>query len=318
MYNYFCNGVTKMFIAERGKDGFKSLPALEIKPEDAKVISSDLAVKILGLLAKKPMYPVELANTLKMHEQKIYYHIRNLEKSKIIKVVKQEEKQGAVAKYYGLDKPSLVVRFKDLEETHKLFNFKGGSDFLEPFIKDGQLDALIVVGSPDPHGPEKARSKDGYYGMDLALFLGTFLNYVPKSNVMLDTDTRDKDLKQNNLLLIGGPVVNKVTGLVNNKLPIKFDQDKHWAIHSTISDTTYPSDESGIIVKAKSPFNPDKSIMVVAGKRYSGTRAAMISFLKHFEELAKGNVYKRNIKARVVEGIDLDSDGIIDESEFRE
>ncbi|MBI2141580.1 S-layer protein, partial [Candidatus Woesearchaeota archaeon] len=156
------------------------------------------------------------------------------------------------------------------------------------------------------------------YGMDLALFLGTFLNYVPKFYVKLDTDAREEDLRNNNLILVGGPVVNRVTWMANPKLPVRFDREQHWAIHSTISDSTYPTDESGIIVKTKSPFNPDKSILVVAGKRYFGTRAAIIAFLKHFDELAAGNVHSRSVKARVVEGIDMDSDGLIDEAEFRE
>ncbi|HIG98819.1 TPA: helix-turn-helix domain-containing protein [Candidatus Woesearchaeota archaeon] len=307
-----------MFLAERGKDGFLSLPAVEIKPENAKSLSSGLAVRILQLLAEKPMYPIELANSLKVHEQKVYYHIRNLERAGVIRVVKQEGRQGAVAKYYGLEKPAVVVRFGQMQDAHKLFGVRTSPEFLEPFIKDGRLNALIIVGSPDPHGPEKARSKDGYYGMDLALFLGTFLSYVPKSNVKLDTDAREEDLKQNNLILIGGPVVNRVTWLANPKLPARFEREQHWAIQSTISGTSYPSDECGLVVKAKSPFNPDKSILVVAGKRYSGTRAAIIAFLRHFDELTKGNMHDRTVKARVVEGIDLDSDGIIDESEFRE
>ncbi|MBI2144349.1 S-layer protein [Candidatus Woesearchaeota archaeon] len=310
-----------MFVVDRNKEGFTSLPAQEIRAEDAKNLSSELAVKILKLLSAKPMYPIELAKGLNVHEQKVYYHIRNLEKAGVIKVVKEEGKQGAVAKYYFLEKPAVVVRFKEMEETRKLFNVlnrKGSSEFLEPFIKDGQLNALIIVGSPDPHGPEKARAKDGYYGMDLALFLGTFLSYIPKFYVKLDTDTREEDLKQNNLILIGGPVVNRITYLANLKLPIKFDKEQHWAIHSTVSSTTYPNDESGMVVKAKSPFNPDKSVLVIAGKRHFGTRAAIIAFLKHFDELAAGNTYNRSVKARVVEGIDLDSDGMIDEAEFRE
>ena len=307
-----------MFLVDRNKEGFLSLPAQEIKPEDAKSLSSDLAVRILKLLAAKPLYPIEIAKELKVHEQKVYYHIRNLEKAGIIKVVRQEGRQGAVAKYYAMEKPAVAVRFKEMEEAHKLFNVKSGSAFLEPFIKDGQLNALIIVGSPDPHGPEKARSKDGYYGMDLALFLGTFLSYVPKFYVKLDTDAREEDLKNNNLILIGGPVVNRVTWQVNPKLPVRFDKDQHWAIHSTISDNNYPTDESGLIVKAKSPFNPDKSVLVVAGKRYFGTRAAIIAFLKHFDELSAGNVHDRSVKAKVVEGVDMDSDGLIDEAEFRE
>jgi hypothetical protein len=58
---------------------------------------------------------------------------------------------------------------------------------------------LSIVGSPDPHGPSKARSKDGYFGMDLALFLGTFLSNITGSKVKLDTEIQDKDLENNNI-----------------------------------------------------------------------------------------------------------------------
>jgi DNA-binding transcriptional ArsR family regulator len=307
-----------MFVVDKVKNDVVSLPAQEISAEDAKSLSSELAVKILKLLAQKPMYPVELAKELKVHEQKIYYHIRNLEAIGAIKVVKEEEKQGATAKYYFAEKPAFVIKLKDLQNTQKIFQLKGDSDFLEPFIKDGQLNALIIVGSPDPHGPEKARSRDGYYGMDLALFLGTFLNYVPKLNVKLDTEAHDSELRSNNLILIGGPIVNKATELVNSKLPIRFEKDEQWAIKSTISGNVYPTDESGLIVKTKNPLNPEKSVLVVSGKRHSGTRAAIIAFLKHFKEIKEGNIHNKAIKAKVVEGIDLDSDGIVDDVEIRE
>ena len=72
------------------------------------------------------------------------------------------------------------------------------------------------------------------------------------------------------------------------------------------------------IVKAKNPFNPEKSILLLAGRRYSGTRAAIIAFLKNFKEIAKGNIHDKNVYAKVVEGTDLDSDGIVDNVEFRE
>lgn len=307
-----------MFVVEREKEEVLSLPAVEISPKDAKSITSELAVRIIKLLTEKPMYPIELARELKVHEQKVYYHIRNLEKAGIVKVVKEEGRQGAVARYYSVERPAVVIKFKALEHTQKVFQFKSDSDYLAPFIKDGKLDALIVVGSPDPHGPEKARSRDGYYGMDLALFIGTFLNYVPQLYVKLDTEVREDELEGNNLIIIGGPVVNRVMGRINAKLPVRFDKDEHWSIKSTLSGTSYPTDESGLIVKAKSPFNPEKSVLVVAGKRHSGTRAAIVAFLKHFNEIKEGNVRNRKVAAKVVEGIDLDSDGIIDDAEIRE
>ena len=303
-----------MFVIDKQKNEIYSLPAKEVKAENAQSVSSELAQKILGILAKEPMYPIDIAKALKVHEQKIYYHIRNLEKAGIIKIVKKETRQGATANFYALAEPAFVIKFKNFETTSKIGQIRNESEFLEPFIKDGQLDSLIIVGSPDPHGPDKARSRDGYYGMDLALFLGTFLNYVPKFNVKLDTEVREEDFS-NNLVLIGGPVVNKVVEKVNQKLPIRFEEGN---IKSTISNETYPQDECGIIVKAKSPFSKDKYVLVVAGKRFSGTRAAIIAFLKDFKKITAGNIHNPSIKAKVVEGVDLDSDGIIDDIEFRE
>lgn len=305
-----------MFVIDKDNGEIFSLPAKEISPRDARNLSSELAIRILKLLSQKPMYPVEVAKELKVHEQKVYYHIRNLEKSGIIKVVSKAEKQGALAKFYAVDKPALVVKLRELEKTQKL-NLRNDSGFLSPFVRDGQLDALIVVGSPDPHGPEKARSRDGYYGMDLALFLGTFLNYVPGFNVKLDTEVREGDLKQN-LILIGGPIVNNVTAKINSKLPVRFEKNAKWKVKSAITGKDYTADEIGIIVKTKNPFNKDKCVLVVAGKRYSGTRAAIIAFLKNFKEVEAGNIHNRSIKAKVVEGVDKDSDGIVDDVEFRE
>ena len=303
-----------MFVVQKREDGMYSLPANELSPEAVGALSSELAQKIVSLLAKEPLYPIEIGRRLKVHEQKVYYHIRNLEKGGIITVVKRETKQGAVANYYGTEKPAFVLKFAELEKTNKLSHGKNESSFLQPFIVDGQLHALIVVGSPDPHGPDKARSRDGYYGMDLALFLGTHLNYVPKINVKLDTEIREDDL-QNNLIIIGGPIVNKVMEKVNPQLPIRFEQGN---IYSTLTHENYPQDEAGLIVKAVSPFNKDRSILVVAGKRFAGTRASIIAFLKHFDKVQQGNLHSKSTMAHVVEGVDLDSDGIVDDCEFRE
>lgn len=303
-----------MFVIKKEKDDIYSLPVKELKLNQLSNFNSGLAEKVLKSIVDIPKYPADIAKELKVHEQKVYYHIRNLEKAGIIKVIKKETKQGATANYYGLVEPAFIVMFKNFEKTQKISQIRNESKFLEPFIENGKLNALIIVGSPDPHGPDKARSRDGYYGMDLALFLGTFLNYVPEFNVKLDTEVREKDLNEN-LILIGGPVVNKIVGKFNDKLPIKFENGN---IKSTISKEAYPQDECGLIVKNKNHFNKGRSILVVAGKRAAGTRAAIIAFLKHFKKITEGNIHNKNLKAKVVEGIDLDSDGLIDDVEFRE
>ena len=164
---------------------------------------------------------------------------------------------------------------------------------------------------------KKARSKDALYAIDLALLFGTFLNHIPINAVMLDTETHAEHLK-NNLILIGGPVVNKITDKVNDHLPIKFNKTKAWNIESTISNEIYPGDEIGIIVKTKNPFAKDKSILLIAGKRHAGTKAAILALSKHLKEIAAGNLRNPKIAAKVVEGLDNDADGIIDDVEIKE
>ena len=44
----------------------------------------------------------------------------------------------------------------------------------------------------------------------------------------------------------------------------------------------------------------------------------MIAFIKHFKEIIKGNKFNAKIPAKIVEGIDLDSDGIVDDIEILE
>ncbi|MEM2121430.1 MAG: S-layer protein [Candidatus Woesearchaeota archaeon] len=306
-----------MFIVNKQKNIVFSLPVKEIKPGMFKAIGSELALKILKTIAEKPSYPVEISKKLKVHEQKVYYHIRNLERAGFIKVISSKEIAGSIAKIYGVEKPAFFFKLKEFEQAQKIVQIRGESSFLEDFIKDGQLNARIIVGSPDPHGPEKARSRDGYYGIDLALFLGTFLNYVPGLNVKLDTEVKEEDLKQN-LILIGGPVVNRVCEQINDKLPVRFSKDGNWNIYSSVSGKYYYGEENGIIVKAKNPFNKDANVFVIAGKRYSGTRAAIVAILKHFDKVTAGNIYNPKITAKIVEGIDYDSDGIVDDAEFLE
>lgn len=269
---------------------------------------SNLATKILSSLAKKPSYPKEIANKLNVHEQKIYYHIRNMEKAGIIRMIKKEEHGGAMAKIYALTKPSFFVRFKDFELSNRIP--KTSNAFLEPFISDGILNAKIVVGSPDPHGPEKARARDISYAIELALFFGTFINDFKKPSTVFDTEIHENDLR-NNLILIGGPVTNKITRKINEKMPIKFDERKN--ILSALTKKKYSTDESGLIVKIKNPYDESKRILVIAGKRYSGTKAAILALLKNFDEICAGNKYNKKVCAKVVEGLDLDYDGITDD-----
>jgi len=304
-------------LKKQGNENF-SLSCKEISPSDIKTVSSKLAQRILKKLSEKSNYPKNLASEIGVHEQKVYYHIKKLEKAKVIKKERIETVQGAIAQYYSLIKPSLAVKFKDFEPTQKMAEQPNESEFLEPFIENGQLNSTIIVGSPNPHGPQRARARDGYYGIDFALFLGTFLQSVRELKVRLDTEVHEKDLKKN-IIVLGGPIINSIAKKINRKSPIRFIKTSEGIIiKSSISKKQYINDEAGLIVKMPNPFDKTKKLLYIAGNRYSGTRACIIAFLKKFRELNDGNRFNPEIDARVVEGFDIDSDGIIDQAEIKE
>jgi len=299
-----------------------SLPARISDPSDVSAAFSPLAWKILKALAEKPTYPKDLSRILKVHEQKVYYHIRNLEKQKLIEKVGTETKQGALAKIYAVRESSLAFLLKPLQPSAKITEAKPGQQkFLEPFIEAGRLNALIVVGSPEPHGETGARAKDGPEAATLAAFLGTFLSVPPEEPVVIDTQLTDRDLK-NNLILIGGPGVNSITAKINNRLPLRFQASKgqrgyFLSLYSSTSDKTY-KEEEGMILKTKNPFDKTKEILVIGGKRRAGTKAAVLAFLRKFDQVCAPNKHDKSLFGHVVEGLDTNSDGIMDDVAIRE
>ncbi len=299
------------------KDGkLTSLASQEATLTQLKAAGSALAQRILAALAERPRYSHELAKLLGVHEQKVYYHVRKLERAGLIEQERREEVGGASAKYYALTAPSFSVLLAKPEPTTRIAATDPAHErFLQPFISDGKADFLIVVGSPDAHGPLMARAKDGSYAIDLALFLGSFLAERPPLVIKLDTEFRKEDWRRN-LIVIGGPIVNTVTGRLNPKLPVRFKEDGK-TFCSTLTKKEYDSDEIGVIVKAANPFASGKSVLFIAGRRGAGTKAAIIALINHFDELAAA-VKKDGTVARVVEGRDLDSDGVVDDVKFRE
>lgn len=277
---------------------------------------SPLAQTILKLLSKEPLYSHEIAKKLKVHEQKIYYHIRKLEAAGLIQEERRQEVQGGSAKYYTVAAPSFTVLLKKMKRTGTISNLRGAHKaFLEPFLREGRADFLIVIGSPIAHGPEMVQARDGGYAIDLALFLGSFLSEQPEPVVKLDTEFTEDDWKRN-LIIIGGPIVNTVAAHVNKTLPIHFENSK--TILSELSNERYESDQIGLIVKGENPKAKGKNVLFIAGRRQAGTKAAILSFLKHFDELITGNQRDPKVMAHIVEGKDLDSDGIVDDLIFRE
>lgn len=274
------------------------LPCKEITSQDIRKAGSPLASRILFMLSENgPMHAARLAEEMGVHEQKVYYHIRNLRYAGMVELDRIEEAGGATAKVLRLASPSFAVRFSEFEPSAG----GNGKDSLPPFVMDGKMECSIVVGSPDPHGPEGARGRDASYAIDLGIFIGTFLEVSPPPSMILDIELMDWN---KNLIIIGGPIVNKAADSVLAGAPIEYDR----AARTFLPGKGGEDETVGFVMKFPNPKAEGKSILWLAGRRYSGTRAAILAFTQRFAEVwQEGGTW-----LKVVRGIDADSDGIVD------
>ena len=296
-------------------------------PERLKTVLHKLSWKILQLLSKKEMYPMEVAKELGVHEQKVYYHIRKLTKAGVVKVVREEEKKGAVAKYYKASFPAMGVelpfgyqkinRFPATNIDEKM------NQFLNPLIKNGAFDGKIVVGSPDPHGPFKARARDGHYVAYLTLFLGQFVDLPDDFLIKLDVDAKAEKEESNSLILVGGPGTNLITQEFNEFLPIRFNMmpsEHGFLLGGLVSEKTkkvYTADNIGLIARIPNPWNREKIVIVLAGNKAVGTKACVLALTKFWKKTLKNFGGEKKFAA-VIQGFDLDGDGKVDSIEVLE
>ncbi len=292
-----------------------------------KMILGSLSWKILTMLSKNEMYPLEIARQLGVHEQKVYYHIRKLAKAGAIAVEREEKKKGATAKYYKTVSPAFGIEFPDgykaIQNLCLLSIDKQLQEFFKEFISNGIFDGKIVVGSPQPHGPFKTSARDGHYAAHLALFIGQFAKMPTEFAVKLDVDVKVEKEEKNNLILVGGPGTNLLTQEINEYLPIKFimqSSEQGFLLGGLSSKKTlqvYTSDVSGLIAKIVNPWDKTKRIVVLAGNKAVGTKAcvlALTNFWKKTLEKYKGE----DTFAVVIHGFDLDGDGKVDSIEVSE
>ncbi len=292
-----------------------------------KMMLGALSWKILMLLSKKEMYPLEIAKQLGMHEQKVYYHIRKLAKAGAITVAREENKKGATAKYYKTASPAFGIEFPDGYKPVQNLCMLGISDqlqeFFKEFIKDGTFDGKIVVGSPQPHGPFKTSARDGHYAAHLALFLGQFAKMPTEFVVKLDVDVKAEKEEKNNLILVGGPGTNLLTQEINEYLPIKFimqSSEQGFMLGGLSSKKTgqvHMSDMSGLVAKIVNPWDSSKRIVVLAGNKAVGTKGCVIA-LTNFWQKTLEKYKDEDTFAVVITGFDLDGDGKVDSIEVRE
>jgi DNA-binding transcriptional ArsR family regulator len=291
-------------------------------PGNLKGLLNDTRWEILSLLAERPRYPAAIAGELDMHEQKVYYHIRKLKENNIIEVASQEVRGGSVAKYYQPTSHTFTLELPHGDDHLAAVPIDERKEnlrtFLRPFISNGTINARIIVGSPDPHGPHQVRGKDGHYAIDLAALLGRY-GTLEHSLPRLDIDINSPDDYRNNLILVGGPLTNVITSEFNPYMPVSFEQEE-FPYHRITSDQTgneYSDETIGLIAKLRNPESPEHFALVLAGIRNSGTMAAAMALCDHHDELLRDYEAEENW-ASVVRGKDMDGDGTIDQIDILE
>jgi len=311
---------------EQAKYEAKDIAIFE-RPELLKPTLNKLSWRILTLLSQGEMYPIEIAKKLSVHEQKVYYHIRKLTQAGIIEVVREEEKQGAIAKYYRVSFPAFGVELpfgsRQMAAPYGPSLDEKLKRFFNPFLKDGFFDGKIVVGSPDEHGPFKARARDGHYAAYLSFFLGQFVRLPEDFVIKLDVDVKAEKDENNNLILVGGPGTNLLTQEVNEFLPIHFSMtstEHGFIFGGLVSKKTrrvYTRDAVGILAKIVNPWDNSRRIIVIAGNKSVGTKACVLALTKFWKDALR-NFNGEDGFATVIQGFDLDGDGKVDAIEVRE
>lgn len=190
------------------------------------------------------------------------------------------------------------------------------ADYPAPFARDNTLDALMVVGATDKHGPFMWRgyTVDVIWGSLVTTKLGQYAEGSIGFDAMQDTDFASYDpstgdvtidwskLKKSSIIAIGSPGVNLLALYYNETLPFKFLPK---TIYSEITHNSYVRSSDGSYTYGLIALLKDhgKNILLVWGLGGNGTRAVSL-VLEHqelFHDLLQGS-------AVVIKWTDLNGD----------
>lgn len=282
-------------------------------PKAFSALNSKLALKIVKALAESPAPAIDISRKLKVHEQKIYYHIRRLERAGIIYTISNEKRHGMIAKIFSVVSPVIAAKLYDkgteIKETLGLELDHKSSEFFSPIVSNNKLSALIVVGDTYSHGKFDRGSDELNYMVDVLLFLGKFSDGT-ESHTKLDVKIKETELK-NNLILLGNNKTNSIIEKINSKLPAFFEETGKEVLISKVSNTTYSDPRIGIIIKTTNPFNPDKKLLLIGGIGRRGAQAATLALTKYRNTFVESIKNFDNI-VKIVKGFDSDGDDVID------
>jgi len=307
--------VGRHWLIEESSQGFVGREAnLLDPPHKVAALASPLAWRILQELAKAPDYPNALAQRLKVHEQKVYYHVRRLEAAGLLKVVRKEPKRGASARILGptADAFAIALKGRGSPVAAPMLPHAGIiTRFLEEYTRGGTFDGSIVVGSPYTHGPFNTTARDSPYAVELGFFLGRLFAPPKGLVVRLDTEVKALGVGKEDMILVGGPVANIITMDLNPHLAVNFDWKQVWRMESARTRRPYSDEQVGLIAKVRNPWDNARVIVVLSGLHAVGTMAAILGLTRFAEDVLDGYAPGEDFY-RVVAGQDRDGDGRLD------
>ncbi|MFB6144190.1 MAG: helix-turn-helix domain-containing protein [Candidatus Nanohaloarchaea archaeon] len=297
------------------RDDDRLLEAEQVDPEGVKALEDESRLKIMRMLAEDESYPARIAEKLDIGKQKTYYHFKKLKEADLVEKSREEKKSGGLATFYTAAAESFVVDLGAEGKPRKLPEQNPEMEkFLDPLVRNGSLEGKIVVGSPDEHGPDQVRARDGHLASEIGLKLGTYAETGSLSTV-LDTEVFRDESFGDNMLLLGGVLTNTVTKKFNDCFPVSFEGEEFPYREIRTPSDSYSDGEIGVIARTENPEKPGNALYMVAGVRNRGTRAAVMAF-KNLEDLihdyGDGEFYC------IVRGLDMDGDGKIDSYEVVE
>lgn len=214
--------------------------------------------------------------------------------------------------------------------------------FPEPFVTTKSFDVVFILGN-SKEKTSLGNERIGGWGVagmdnatrlvDLATLFGNEAGQygIEIKNPMiayLDSEVPDYVKEHFNLISVGAGDINEFTAQLQTMycehIPIHFDSPQSAnAIISRISEDVYVARGTrgrnvGIIELLPNPYNPKKVVMILAGNYATGTQACFLALTKHQTEIRKNNERNGRTPAKIVEGIDTDRDGVIDEAKILE
>jgi DNA-binding transcriptional ArsR family regulator len=304
----------KILYDPRSETGFAKRVLAADKPDVFRPASGKVGQKILTLLSSGPKYPAEMARTLNIYHQTVYYHIGRLERAGLISRVRREHIRGGEANLYALASDGYAVEFpvkgEPLPTLRASVRSKALGRFFKEFFTKGEFDGWVVVGSPLQHGEAGTQARDGHYAVQLGFALGQFVTLPARFPVKLDVDLRAEKLMASNLIVVGGPRTNVIAEELNPHLRLRFSQVGFWSTIVDEEGKTYGSELDCIVEKVRNPWDATKTCILAAGLTGAGTKAAIIGVCNFAEPLFKK--YDSGDFSALLRGQDRDGDGKVD------